>query len=130
MCFVDNREKYKQVRKEYNETNDCTVVAFAEVFDTTYERAHKHLKEKCGRVNRKGVYTNLVLPQSLVNTKFRTGGPYENKPRTLGQFVKDFPEGRYYVCVRDHALAIVDGVICDHKHSPRRKVKWVMRVII
>lgn len=132
MGFVDTKDWWKKERAELNETNDCTVRAFAVVLNTTYERAHSHLKNKCGRLDRKGIrHSKMVnLPDSLVNTKFAIGGPYMEKTRTLKKFIEDFPTGRYFICVRGHALAIVDGVVYDYKHSLRRRVKWVMRIII
>lgn len=53
--FINILSKYRDIRKQYNEINDCTVVAFAEVFNTSYEKAHRHLKLHCGRVSRKGI---------------------------------------------------------------------------
>lgn len=116
----------------YRERNDCTVIAFAIIFKVTYDKAHRHMKESCGRVNRKGIRTKNVLPPSIPHVKFRVRSfnKESGNATTLGRFIKDHPVGRYYVCVRGHALAVVDGVVYDYYYGPKRQVKWVMRVYL
>lgn len=43
MSFVDTRKWFENERKVMNETNDCTVVAFATVFNTQYSKAWNSL---------------------------------------------------------------------------------------
>lgn len=130
--FKDLREHQSLMaaRDSYNEHNDCTVITFALVFNTTYEKAHKHIKYQCGRTNRRGVPIRRDLAASLKNTDFRIWSYDKKSSPTLKKFVESYPEGRYYVCVRGHALAVIDGVIHDWKYGPRRKVQWVMRVYL
>lgn len=116
--------------KAMKEYNDCTVKAFAITLNTSYAKAHSHLKRFCGRPNGKGIVSREVIPQSLKNTKHRVG-PYtrENKV-TLKKFCELHPQGRYYVSVRGHAVAIVDGVVYDHSDRPRRQVTFAIRVYV
>lgn len=119
-----------QASKQFREHNDCTVKAFAKVFNTTYEKAHNHLKNSCGRINRKGVWITRVLPQSLKKTKFKVG-PYDRGNRIqLNKFCEKHSVGRYYVCVKGHAIAVIDGVVYDYCDKPRRQVIWAMRVYL
>jgi len=39
---------------------------------------------------------------------------HDEKPVTLKQFIKDNPKGVYYITVKSHALAVIDGVIVDN----------------
>jgi hypothetical protein len=128
--FRNSADMFSQNTKAMRETNDCTVKAFAVVFDTTYEKAHAHLKHNCGRQNRKGVVSREVLAPSLKKTKHRIG-PYSKTNRImLKNFIEKHSEGRFYVCVRGHALAVIDGVIYDYKEGLRRQVTWAMRVYL
>lgn len=130
MEFKNVSDMFSANTKAMKETNDCTVKAFAVVFDTTYEKAHAHLKYNCGRQNRKGIVSREVIPPSLKKTKHRLG-PYSRDNRiTLKNFIEKHREGRFYVCVRGHALAVVDGVIYDYKEGLRRQVTWAMRVYL
>lgn len=130
MEFKNSADMFSQNTKVMKEANDCTVKVFAVVFDTTYEKAHAHLKNNCGRQNRKGIHSRVVLAPSLKKTKYRIG-PYSKENRiSLNAFVKKHSEGRFYVCVRGHALAVIDGVIHDYKEGLRRQVTWAMRVYL
>lgn len=92
-----------------NEKNDCTVRAAVVRFTTSYARAHE-LLESVGRLNRRGA--SLAMLKRL----FERMGLEISRPLfrpTLAQFVKDHPQGRFYVVVRGHAIGIVDGVCVD-----------------
>ena len=130
MEFRNVADMFSINTKNMKETNDCTVKAFAVVFNTTYEKAHTHLKNHCGRQNRHGIVSRVVLAPSLKRTKYKIG-PYHSGNRiTLKNFLEKHNEGRFYVCVRGHALAVVDGVLHDYKEALRRQVTWAMRVYL
>ena len=116
--------------KAMKENNDCTVKALALALNTSYAKAHAHLKRFCGRPDRKGIVSRDVLPQSFKNTKHRVG-PYTIRNKvTLKKFCELHPQGRYYVSVRGHAIAVVDGVVYDHSDRPRRQVTFAIRVYV
>lgn len=135
MSFVDISAMFGSATEYHKEHNDCTVKAFAIAFDTSYDKAHAFLKAKCGRQNRKGLRVRQHLPMKLKKTKteivedvfFDTecGGPI-----TLNAFCKKYPKGRFYVTVRGHALAVVDGVVYDWKHGLKRKVLYAFQVFL
>jgi hypothetical protein len=115
------------------ERNDCAVKAFAIVMNTSYDRAHKHLSLQCGRQHRKHgpIQCDKVLPESLKNTKHRVG-PYAwvGEKVTIKKFCDKHPIGRYFVLVRGHAIAIIDGIVYDWGDKPRRQIYWAMRVYL
>ena len=129
--WVDNWEKHKEVREKYRETNDCMVVSFAEVWGASYESAHRHLAMMFKRKPRRGVpYANgrERVVENCPKTKIRRGPYTQNNRISLGNFCKAHPVGRYWVFVSGHALAVIDGVIHDHSHKPRRMVQTAYRV--
>lgn len=128
--FKGQVEDYINRSKELNETNDCTVKALAKVLNTTYDKAHKHLREECKRKNRKRIVSRTELPKSLKRTKFVVGEYSKTNRITVKQFCEKHPIGRFYVCVRGHAFAIVDGCVYDYCDKPRRQITWAMRVYI
>ncbi|MEG2707492.1 MAG: hypothetical protein RR959_09135 [Erysipelotrichaceae bacterium] len=46
--FKGKVEEYSKRSNELNESADCSVKALATVLNTTYDKAHFHLKEHCG----------------------------------------------------------------------------------
>lgn len=99
------------------ERNDCTVRAAVVRFCTSYKRAHE-LCASVGRRNGRG----LRLGQ--IKELFEKMGLEYQKPiyrPTLNQFLKDHPTGRYFVCVRGHAIGINNGTITDTATPRLRK---------
>lgn len=126
--WVDNYDKYAAERKIFRETNDCTVVSFAEVWGIPYENAHKHMKQQFGRRNRCGTRARERVIEKCPKTIIKRG-PYSRENKIgLAAFAKIHNVGRYWVFVSSHALAVIDGVIHDHSHKPRRQVIGAYRV--
>lgn len=132
--WVNNWPKYKAERDRMRETRDCTVISFCEVWGAPYNHAHEHLKRQFGRPTRRGPAWAMVelAVEKCPKTRMEKlwGGKDKEKHMTLGQFCKAHPEGRHWVFVRGHALAVIDGVIHDHSHKPKRRVKLAFRVYV
>uniref|UniRef100_A0AAU6VXR8 Uncharacterized protein n=2 Tax=unclassified bacterial viruses TaxID=12333 RepID=A0AAU6VXR8_9VIRU len=130
--WVNSYPKYELERKRLKETNDCTVISFCEVWGAPYEAARTHLSRQFKRPARSGPSWASCddavarCPKTKMERLWSTKEP--DKMITINQFCKKYPEGRYWVFVRGHALAIIDGVVHDHSHKPRRKVKLAFRV--
>lgn len=129
--WIDNWESIQDIRTLYREKSDCMVVSFSTVWDIPYDKAHAHMRTQFRRKPRKGVpYTEGrdVAMQRCPKTVMVKGPYTEDNKISLERFCKAHPVGRYWVFVRGHALAVIDGVIHDHSHKPRRMVQCVYRV--
>jgi len=134
-----------------SETNDCVVRAFMMALDLPYEKAHKFVETKLNRKPRKGTYTRAFMKnilgrqkngykmtlmgfhpkyqrkgeKKLVNPKYKKETGY-----TVKSFMEQHPTGRYFMVVRGHALALVDGVLygnCSEQYDGfRRPVRYVI----
>lgn len=129
MKFEYNYGKYQDEHKRFNEHNDCTVITMAEVCKLEYHEAHKILRERFARKNRRGAFMRRTDFKTAMCEYKVAEGPYSDKNRvSLAQFCKKHPVGRFYVLVRGHALAVIDGVVYDHSEKPRRIVTKAWRV--
>lgn len=130
--FVNNWPKYKAERDAMKETRDCVVVSFCEVWGAPYAAAHNHIKKMFGRKNRKGTPTvNCKEALSRCPKTKMSMRSWEGADRmTLKKFCELHKVGRYWVFVAGHALAVIDGVVHDHKHGPSRKVRFAFRVYV
>lgn len=129
--WINNWTPLKEIRDKYRESNDCMVVSFATVWQAPYEAAHNHMRIQFRRKPRRGVPYSVGRDNAISNCPktIMRKGPYTKENRiTLEKFCKVHPEGRYWVFVRGHALAVIDGVIYDHSHKPRRLVQCAYRV--
>jgi hypothetical protein len=130
--WVYNWPKYADERKRFKETNDCTVISFSEVWGAPYEAARTHLSKQFKRPPRSGPSWKNCDNAIALCPKTKMDKLWGTKDKeyyiTLGAFCKRYPTGRYWVFTAGHALAVIDGVVYDHSHKPRRKVKLAYRV--
>lgn len=97
--------------EEFNERRDCTVIALAATTGLPYPRCHQALSA-VGRKNRRGIPFRKVV-QKLAE---EVDHDFDQVKRsgTLRRFVTEYPQGRFYVTIRGHAFAVLDGVIHDN----------------
>ena len=104
-----------------HEHMDCTVHATAIAAQIPYFEAHE-LLARFGRRPRRGVkYRDFIAwatspitwatspsPKGVIGA-YRVQRVKLDKPVTLAQFLKDFPNGRFVVRKRGHVFAVIDG---------------------
>ena len=107
------------------ERHDCAVRALAVAADISYDEAHAALKRN-GRKDKRATY-----PASTrgVAAEYGFVEEPEKRGKTLAQFTRQQPVGRYLVRIRNHALAVVDGVVHDWPDTsgPRSRVRAAYR---
>jgi hypothetical protein len=105
-----------------NEWNDCSVRALAIAAGITYGQAHDLLKAQ-GRKDRKGARVYMIRAAAASTAKVEDVlvrqpkthwmGGYSYTCPTLSQVIRKHSSGRYILITRNHAIALVDGVIYD-----------------
>jgi hypothetical protein len=131
-----------------HDKNSCTVLALKSVSGWEEQKCYELLKSM-GRKDRKGFDvckyfgTKIKLDNiTLTSVNGLTLKPVSKidyydyyrtedfKPLTLDRFALLHPKGVFYVCVRRHALAIVNGVIVDNvvENGGRRVINCVWKV--
>jgi len=117
--------------ERWEETNDCTVKAWAVVANLSYEDAHDDLRSR-GRRHRKGVnmramLISLLIQRNLsavdVTVKWRKKGV-----KTVTTAAKLDPKGTYLVFVKRHVLAVKGGQIHDWTAGRRHRVNQIYQI--
>lgn len=118
-------------REKFSERNDCTVIAWSNCFDAPYKDSRQWLG-RYGRVERRGMLLRDVMTALRACRKAKVKfGPYSSGNRiTLKKFIEKHNKGRYYVCVRKHALCVKDGKVIDYYPGLRRQVTFAARVYL
>lgn len=138
-----------------SENNDCVVRAFMVVLGLSYDKTHKWVKDNFNRVNRRGTYTSIHLKKVLGRVKngkritlfgvspgrkYSFGDKELYNPKykgkktcyTVKSFMEDYPKGRFFIIVKGHALALVDGVLygngSEQFNGFRRRIHYVVKV--
>ena len=137
-----------------NEKNDCSVRAFANAFNVTYDVAHEFAADKFARKAKKGVknmfrtlnelgfatfdlFSNTLFPEtrtySIHPLKRNKDGKVVNTDythkvvnHTVKTFCSNFNKGTYIVLVAKHALTIKDGIVID---NPNYKFEGYRRIV-
>jgi len=145
-------DKRKPTKLEKSENNDCVVRAFSYAFNIDYDRAHKFIETKFNRKPRKGNFDTANKMRNLKNafgksitevgTKIINGKPityFERKRKkarkrlrqyTTESFIKNWPEGTYFILVRKHAFCIKDGVVYGNRTDGIKKLKRIKQAFL
>ena len=138
-----------------SERNDCVVRAFMVALDMSYDKTHKWVKDNFNRMDRRGTYTSAYLKNVLGKRKnykkislfgvspgrrYSFGDKELYNPKykgkktcyTVKSFMEEYPTGRFFIIVKGHALALVDGVLygnsCEQFDGFRRRIHYVVKI--
>ena len=139
------------------EKNDCVVRAFASSFEIPYDEAHSFVAKFFNRQPRKGTYLTsyklvqmadkkMVINNKTVNVMgvrtnnlmfksldydVKVKGVIKKRKMTVGKFVKNNPEGTFFVIVSGHAFTIKNGVVIgnwDDAKKLRTRVQCAFQI--
>lgn len=119
--FKQNYDQCKEQVSRYREDGCCTVISLANTMDWSFGKAHRHM-QKFGRKNRRGMST-FGIKDALGALGKTMSTDYNGM--TINRFVKSHPKGSYYVLVRGHALAVVNGTVQDWTGDTAQRRKLV-----
>lgn len=135
--------------KKATDNNYCTVAALSATFKLSYDQAYDFARDEWSRKKGKGVATSImlrsfpmavgkeyfkeVLDKQVVRVKAeqdykQPDGSIKTRDMTLSTFSKKYLRGKYYILVKGHALAVIDGEIVDHTDKPKRRIRYAWKV--
>lgn len=117
--LIDTYKIHNESRVKHDELNDCTVISLAAATCGSYTKAHARMRLFGQRPHRRPMH---IHPVATALGFEEVGGIGWDNRVTLKDFCATHPVGRYWLCTRGHALAVIDGQIHDHKLAPRRMV--------
>lgn len=108
------------------DNNNCTICALSTAAGIPYNEAYE-IGVKAGRKNGKGFVTAKLMETARDNGikyhKIKSG------TITIQKFLKKYPTGRYVVRRRNHAFAIINGIIYDHLNNrPLQRITDIWQV--
>jgi len=122
-------------RSEFNERNDCAVIALVELSGASYTEAHKACRRR-GRKDNKGmsaggaygVHSDLgaTLVQVPSDELFKTNG--RRITNNLASVIR--PLGKFLIFNKNHVFAMIDGKSDDWSKSRRFEVKAMYEVVV
>ena len=111
--------------KHGSDTNNCAVNTLAITHNVSYDDAYEFARKQWDRKHAKGVKTGSIVKSFQMTTPFgklatrvpvtqeykQPGGWMRKRRMTIDTFIKNNPQGVYYVLVRGHALAVTEGIL-------------------
>lgn len=121
-------EALKAESKRIGERNDCTVIAFAMIYDMTYLESHSLLmrlgRQVCRGFNAEIATRHFNLTRSMkVRPKQPNGSKY-----TIKTITNTIPVGKYLIFTDGHILACIDGKIYDWTEDRKHRVTHYIQV--
>lgn len=108
------------------ERNDCVVRASSIATGIPYAEMHAAYND-AGRKDKRG--TNVLLIDLVLPYNFKVKAWTMRSAATLGRFLRVHSTGRWVMCNRNHAWAVIDGVVHDiGPVGPRTRVLNAWRV--
>lgn len=114
---------------------DCSVIAFAIACDVPYHKSFKAHYKFAGRVDPTvGVEVPKLLDGWADMLSYVHRGAFYYDVPSPGMDVSDFAvnnnEGRFYLIVPGHALAVIDGTVWDHPENYAMDAKILGIILI
>jgi len=134
MQVIHTSSLFKDSKIASSENNDCTVATLASSFDISYDEAHALATDLFQRKPKRGVY-GAVLHSAMVDLKekenkingktvtkvfntptkdYKCNGRIVARKTRVRSFIKDNPQGTFFITGRNHAMTIKDGVMIDN----------------
>jgi len=134
MQVIHTSSLFKDSKIASSENNDCTVATLASSFDISYDEAHALATDLFQRKPKRGVYgailhsamVDLKEKETKINSKtvtkvfhtptkdYKCNGKIVTRKTRVRSFIKDHPEGTFFITGRNHAMTIKDGVMIDN----------------
>ena len=135
--------------KLVGDSNYCTVSALSATFSISADEAYEYASKAWERRRRKGVstlkmlrtfpnaeglsYAKEVMGKDVIRMKAeqdykQPDGSIRTRSMTLSTFAKKYSRGKFYILVKGHALAVIDGEIVDHTDKPKRRINFAWKV--
>ena len=139
-CIINlslNKQKNKIMKYEQlkglaeRDRRDCGVISISVLANVPYQDAYAAC-ELAGRIKNHGMRIHQILDAlSMLNKKYIMveDFPFYPKGCTPRQFVKYYPTGKYLCTTRNHALAVIGGVVEDYSANGKRKILKVYKEV-
>jgi len=108
------------------DNNNCTICALSTAAGIPYNEAYE-IGIKAGRKNGKG-FPTIKLMQTAIENGIKINRIISDRI-TVQKFLAKYPTGRFIVRRRNHAFAIINGIIYDHlKNRPLQRITDIWEI--
>ena len=103
--------------------DDCVLRSISLLTNKTWEDVYDELSYKSG--NKGLLFDNVGFVEDYLDSQYDRECHYS---KTVGEFAKEHPYGKYAVTMNGHITAIIDGIIYDTFDPSRRTMRCAWKI--
>ena len=115
--------KYYNANPYNRDISDCVIRALSVLTDRTWNETYDELTRLAGDVGL--MFDRVEFVEDYLDDRYQRECHYS---KTVGEFAREFPYGRYAVSMDGHLTAVIDGVIIDSFNPEKRVMRCAWRI--
>lgn len=115
--------RYYNKNSHNNFINDCVIRCIATLTDRTWRSVYDELTYLAG--NKGLMFDNVDFVEDYLDDRYDRQCHYS---KTIREFTKEYPEGRYAVTMDGHITSIIDGDIVDTFNCSNRVMRCAWKI--
>jgi len=108
--------RYYNANPYYRHIDDCVIRSLSVLMNRSWRSVYDELTELAGDIGL--MFDRVEFVEDYLDDRYKRTCHYS---KTIGEFAKEFPNGRYAVTTNGHITAIIDGEIID-TYDPSEKI--------
>lgn len=116
--------RYYNKNSHHNNIDDCVIRAISTLTDRSWLSVYTELSELAGKEGL--IFSDVKFVEDYLDRRYPRQCHYS---KTVGEFAKEFPYGRYAVTMPNHITAIIQGEIIDTFDPSDRIMRcaWIIK---
>ncbi len=110
--------KYHNANPHKRNIDDCVIRAISILTNRTWNDVYEELGDLANKDSM--MMDSVVFVEKYLDSRYLRKCHYS---KTLEEFVKEFPKGKYAVTMNGHITAVIDGVIYDTFNPSNRIIR-------
>ena len=110
--------KYHNANPHKRNIDDCVIRAIRILTNRTWNDVYEELGDLANKDSM--MMDSVVFVEKYLDSRYLRKCHYS---KTLEEFVKEFPKGKYAVTMNGHITAVIDGVIYDTFNPSNRIIR-------
>lgn len=115
--------KYYNANPEKRNISDCVIRSISKLTDRTWYDVFEELSYLASEDG--FMFDNVEFVEDYLDDRYERECHYS---KTVGEFAKEFPYGRYAITMNGHITALIDGVIFDTFNPSNRIMRCAWKI--
>ena len=106
-----------------NRISDCVIRALSVLTNRSWRSVYDELNDLAGDEGK--LFQDVIFVEDYLDERYPRECHYS---KTVGEFAREFPYGKYAITMNGHITALVDGVIIDTFNPSQRIMRCAWKI--